>query len=90
MRPGVVHTGDPEHAPHTHVGLGDTPIDTARNECTMSIAPSIGHNQPNWSWDAELICIEQGFRVFAHQEHEDMEMGPLFDVQVAIYFASHP
>ncbi len=56
----------------------------------MIPTPSIGHNQPNWSWDAELICIEQGFRVFCHQEDEDMDMGPLFDVQVAIYFASHP
>jgi hypothetical protein len=49
--------------------------------------PNIAHNQPNWSWDAELICIEQGFRVFTQQENEDMEMGPLFDVLVAQYFA---
>ena len=53
------------------------------------VAPSIGPNQPNWSWDAELTCIEQGFRVFKQQENEDMGMGPLFDVAYEIYIQEH-
>ena len=53
------------------------------------VAPSIAHNQPNWSWWAELITIEQGFRVFSHQEDEDMEMGPLFDLSFNLYIKEH-
>ncbi len=49
------------------------------------VAPSIAHNQPNWSWGAELTTIEQGFRVFARQEAEDIGFGPLFDLEYAIY-----
>ena len=51
--------------------------------------PNISYQQPNWSWDAELMCIEQGFRVFKHQEDDDMGMGPLFDLEYEEYRRAH-
>ena len=80
----MVSTGHPKHATHTHSRMEEAPIQPCER-MSIPVAPSIGANQPNWSWDAELICIEQGFRVFSQQEDEDMGMGPLFALSYALY-----
>ena len=64
----MVHTGHPEHAPYTYVGLGHSSIDTARTQCTIMtmtmsgpLCPHCGHDGPHPIMAYEIT--EEGYPI---------------------------